>query len=496
MTLTDIDEPLRDVALRVQRGLRAEHEALRAAAGTVPRRAPAHRPSPLRWWLPAVAVGAAAAIVAVVTFTGGGHDQAQDVDTVDHGPPEPDVEYFLPPIPDDAQLDVVAAPGELDATSPVRWVRSYRQPGTDRFVVVQTTDGSTQSLGTPVDLDGTPAQVVTTPGVEGAWIYARPTCATATIVGRNVTADETVAAARTIRCEPDGTVALDPDGYERVYDGVDPWSAPVRGSVSFSPPPSPTNMGLDFAHVGFSDAVIDVEQIWLASVDSSTLEWIERGGRTYGVISSIYATTIDGVPGSGTSYEVVFEEHDTLVSVSKGFAATKEEVLALADSVQRVDEATFRALAERRANQWRKPAYFVPDVVPEGLLVRAMENRQMIGFNIATADWTTNYSVGWQASVAGTPGFGKNLLATHSVAGRTVEVYGYEMAVPPPNGEPPTGQTVGLRDFVWQATPDVRITVSVMSGPEADADILAIVGGLREVSEAEWKAYLDTHDGG
>jgi hypothetical protein len=222
--------------------------------------------------------------------------------------------------------------------------------------------------------------------------------------------------------------------------------------------------------------------MWLASVDPSTLEWIERGPRRYAVISSTYATSTNGVPSAGTSYQVVFEEHDTLVTVSQGFSASREAVLALADSVQRVDEATFRALAERSTVQWRKAAYFVPDVVPEGFAARAWETRELIGVQVTTADLSRGVSVQWSRTQPSPD----RVVTTVPVGDRTVEVRTYATATHGP----------GMRAAAWHRAPDLWVVGTGMAGNESDEELVAVVGGMREVSEAEWKVFLGANGPG
>ena len=502
--LSDIDEAEREIASRVERAVRYEFarvqdEVERAGVPAL------SRSSGRRQWrrvvVPVSACALTASIVAVAMVVlsrsdEGEHPRVDTVATVETTVPE-EPRYFLP-IGLDASYELQDVTGRYGAgltPTPipnVGRVRSYRDRDTERFVVIETRPGvSYQPVvgfpGTSVATVGGAQASVSASGSSSTWVTVGLACGFVNAVGRHLDATETLAALATLRCGDDGAVIDPPAGFALVLDQHHP-SAEIADQTSLSYRAVRAGSGLRMLWISFSQSPVDANEHWLRSTSDSRVRDERRGDRLYHVFETEATATVNGVSNNVSNYWILFNEDGVGVSLS-AMRASLDEALTLADSIRRVSAAEYQAALDRLEEEWRKDVYAVTDVVPEGFGVRPHEDIQRAGIGLSPPGGGSNYSLEFRSGPdfsASMPGREGRMV---TVGDREIRLVGFDMAAPPANVGDPVTQFVALRQAIWSEN-GVTVTLTTSGGPEVEATLLAIIGGVRIVDEAEWKAFV------
>jgi hypothetical protein len=503
--LTDIDEADRATAARIEHAIRARYEHVREEVERHGTPAMVRAACPRRWnWnrytTPVVAFSAIVAVVALVVIVRAqsGDDDHRRVDTVAEVATTVSSEprYFLLTGQGGLELQDITgryapklAPTRPEVPTRSR-VRSYRDGDTERFLVVETTPGATYKplvgfQGTTVVTVAGSEAGVTVSGSNSTWVTVGLECGGVNAVGRGIGQSETLAALATLRCGDGGALIDPPTGFSLVADRARDADADFTRIVYLSS----LAPGFGMVHLSFSQTPIDANEWWLSSTSAAHLREERVGGRLYHVID--YETTVNGVPRFGSNFSISFNEDGAGVSLSTN-GMSLDDALRLADSVKRVSTEEFQSVLDKFASEWRKAVYALPDVVPAGFRVAAYEDRQRASVTLLPPEGGSNYSLNFRIGSDTSPSIPGREGRMVAVGNRTVRVSGFNMAAPPANVGDPVTTSIGFKEVTWSEN-NVTVTVTTTDGPDVEARLLAIIGGVRIVDEAEWKAFLAAH---
>ncbi len=496
----DIDPELGATAIVVREAIQHEFRRIRdeTALGAIPA---AERVMPRekirRRRLNIAAVGAVVmALAAGVLWARREHpgDDRTDLHTVITTPEPPNSDaYFLPRhTPVGYELDSMSEGGGISTSLMTAWWRIYYNNRTDQIIDVLTNHPDTTGLpsgGTGVSrvsIAGQDAVVQHVDGMTTTQITLSLPCGIATVYGRAIDTAALTAAAQTLRCTDAVTrsaAALDPPlGFALAYDAPLP-TMTASGTAMYLRTDSYRTLSLSF-----STGIADLNQLWLLNRYAVKRRVVTGQTRTYTIFESEASVNTNGVASIEPVYSVNFLEAGALVGVG-GNGLPLDELIAFAESIERVEHTAFSHAIDAMHESWRKPFYYIPDAVPAGFTVHAVENRQRAQVLLHHAAQNSNYSVSFTLGQSGVDLPGRQSRSV-TVNGRTIALIGFSMAAPPPPGQSTPTSSIGLRQAEWNDPGGARVTVTTSGGDEVELALIEIITAMRRADYSEWQTFL------